>query len=141
MERELPRHVAIWIDAHEAISLAFEAESLDGSTLHRPGEGWSQDRVVSHQYPNKQQYYDAVLSHLHSQDEILILGPGKAKRELYRRIEQYGNLKGKVVGLRKAPRMADVELVFPTGPVWPSDKEMVDHLKIESEGSKGWVCA
>jgi hypothetical protein len=69
-----------------------------------------------------QQFYEAVLSHLQPQDEILILGPGRAKRQLGQRIEQLGNLKGKVVGLQDAPELAEVELVFPTGEVWCSDR-------------------
>ena len=115
MKRETPRHVAIWIDAHQAILLAFEADACDRSILYGPGEGWSQDRVGVEQYSSKQQYYDTVISHLEPQDEILLLGPGEAKRELRRQIEQYGSLKGTVVGFREAPELAEVELVFPTG--------------------------
>jgi hypothetical protein len=122
MKREVCRHVAIWIESHQAILLTFEAELLDRSTLHSPGDGCSQHRVDAHQYPSMQQYYLAMLSHLQPQDEILILGPGRAKRQLCQRIEQHRNLKGKVVGLHQAPKLAEVELVFPTSEVWRSDK-------------------
>ena len=130
MAREASRHVAIWIDFHQAILLAFEAEPFDRSTLHKPGEGCSLYRVDARQYPSIQQYYDAVLSHLQSQDEILILGPGRAKRQLCQRIEQLRNLKGKVVGLHQAPKLAEVELVFPTSEVWRSDK--AHEIQVES---------
>lgn len=122
MTRAASRHVAVWIDFHQAILLAFEAEPFDGSTLRRPGETCSQERVDAQHYPSPQQYFDAVLSHLGKLDEILILGPGQAKHELHHQIEQQVGLKGKAVGLYDASRLAEVDLVFPTGDVWRSDK-------------------
>ena len=114
MTRAVPRHIAIWIDPHQAILFASEPEPFDRPTLHRPGGGWSQDRVDALQYPSMQQYYGAVLSHLEPLDEILILGPGQANHELQHQIEQQGGLKGRVVGLYDASRLAEVEVVFPT---------------------------
>jgi hypothetical protein len=122
MARVASRHVAIWIDHHEAMLLVFEVGPFPSSLPHGPGDGWSQHRVDAQRYPLMQQYYDVVLSHLEPQDEILILGPGQAKRELCQWIEQHGGLKGKVVGLHHASRLADVELVFPAGEVWRSEE-------------------
>lgn len=116
------RRVAIWIDHHEAILLAFEVGSFASLVPQRPGDGWSEYRVDDQQYPLLQQYYDAVLSHLKSEDEIWILGPGQAKRELHHQIEQQGALKGKVVGLYHASKLAQVELIFPTSDAWRLDK-------------------
>jgi hypothetical protein len=116
------RRIAIWIDQRQAILLAFEAGPFDGPVPHRPGDGWSQYRVDAQQHLVMQEYYDAVLSYLGPQDEILILGPGQAKRELRQDIEQHGNLKGKVVGLHEASRLGEVELVFPIGKVRHSEK-------------------
>lgn len=124
MKREATRHVAIWIDSHQAILLGFAAEP------NSPGDGCFEYCVDAQQYPTMQQFYEAVLSHLQPQDEILILGPGRAKRQLCQRIERLGNLKGKVVGLQQAPELAEVELVFPTGGVSRSDR--ADATQIES---------
>ena len=85
-------------------------------------DGWSQYRVDAQRYPLIQQYYDAVLSHLEPQDEILILGPGQAKSELCRQIEQYEGLKGRVGGLHHPAGLTEVELVFPTGDAWRPEK-------------------
>lgn len=122
MTRPVSRHVAIWIEPWQAILLAFEGEPLDSSVLHRPGAGWSQDRVDAHQYPSTQQYVGAVLSYLKPLDEILILGPGQAKHELRNQIEQLGGLKGKVVGFYYASRLARVEVVFPTSEAWRTEQ-------------------
>jgi hypothetical protein len=118
MNRAVPRHIAIWIDRQQAILLVSETEPFGQSTLRRPGEGWSQDRVDAQQLPGAQQYYGAVLSHLEPLDEILILGPGQAKLELRRQIEQQEGLRGKVVGLHYASRLAEVEVIFPTTEAW-----------------------
>lgn len=118
MASVVSRRVAIWVDHHEAILLKFEVGPFDRSFPHRPGDGRSQYRVEAQQYPTEQQYYEAVLSYLKPGDEILILGPGQAKRDLCHEIERSGNLKGEVVGLQQATRLAEVELVFPTGREW-----------------------
>jgi hypothetical protein len=120
--RKVPRHIAIWIDAHQAILLISEAEPFGQSTLHRPGEGWSQGRVDAQQYPSAQQYYGAVLAHLEPLDEILILGPGQARLELRHQIGQQAGLKGKVVGLQYASMLAKAEVIFPTREAWRLDE-------------------
>jgi len=106
------RHVAIWIDLRCTILLASEDEPAGGCTQHR---------VDAQECQIGQQYYDAVLTHLGPEDEILILGPGQAKRELCQRIEQDGGTRGRVVGLYDASRLADAEVVFPTGERWSSE--------------------
>ena len=121
MTYTLPRHVAIWIDHRQAILLLLEPDPFDGSVPHRPSDGESQDRIDARQYPVMEQYYDAVLNHLEPADEILILGPGRAKRELRQRIEQHDGQKGTVVGLHHASRPADVELIFPIGEIRRSE--------------------
>lgn len=130
MTRAASRHVAIWIDHHEAILLAFEIGPYDGPVPHRSGDGWSQYRVDARSCQLMQEYYDAVLSYLESQDEIWILGPGQAKHELRQRIEQHGTLRGKVVGLHDACRLTQVELVFPKGEVWHLEK--ADGAQVDS---------
>ena len=122
MERAVPRHVAIWIDPHQVVLLSSESEPCDRSALPRPDEGWSQNRVRAERYLLRQQYYDAVLSHLEPLDEILILGPGQAKLELRHQIGQQGGLRGKVVGLHYASMLAKVEVIFPTREAWRSEK-------------------
>jgi len=135
MARVASRHVAIWIDHHEAIILGFEASPFASSVPHIPGDGWSQHRVDAQKYPFMQQYYDAVLSHLESQDEIWILGPGQVKHELRQQIEQQGTLKGKVVGLYRASRLAEADLVFPTGEIWRGGKGRSPDGRFLGQGS------
>jgi hypothetical protein len=114
------RRIAIWIDAQQAILCAFGVGPSDDPIPHGSGDEWSDHRVDARLYPQPQQYYEAVLSHLKCEDEILILGPGQAKRDLHQQLRRHGAQKNKVIGLRHAPRLAEVELVFPMGEEWGS---------------------
>jgi hypothetical protein len=118
MERQVSRHVAIWIDVLQAVLLSFQTESSEKGIPDGPAEGWSQTIVNAQQYLLKQQYYNAVLYHLEPQDEILILGPCQAKRELRKLIERHDGLRGTVVGMYSASRLTKADLIFPTGEDW-----------------------
>lgn len=115
MPHAVSRHVAIWIDSHQAFLLRFGADLRDGWLAPTTDGGWSQCRVDAHRYSGAQQYYVAVLTCLEPRDEILILGPDQAKDELRQLIERHRGSKGSVVGLYHASRLAEVDLVFPTG--------------------------
>ena len=117
------RHAAIWIDFYQAVLLVFDVDPLQRSMLGRPDGRWSQLRVDARQYRNVQHYYEAVLSLLKPQDEILILGPDQAKRELLQRIEGRQGASGKVVGMYDASRLSEVDLVYPTGEGWRAEDE------------------
>jgi hypothetical protein len=109
-----PRHVAIWIDSQGSLLLVLGAGKAGTPLPGSAGGEWLQHRVDRGSHGEVQGYYDAVLDLLLPQDEILILGPGGAKRELRRRIKESGGRRGRVVGLRQASDLTRVELVLPT---------------------------
>ena len=117
------RHVAIWIDLYQAVLLVFSVDPLERSMVDRPNGRWSQLRVHARQSRHLQNYYEAVLSLLEPQDEILILGPDQAKHELLRRIEGCQGERGKVVGIHDASRLSGVDLVYPTGEEWRAEDD------------------
>ena len=51
-------------------------------------------------------YYDAVIACIRDADSILILGPGEAKGELQKRLEEL-SLGGHIVGIETADKMTD----------------------------------
>lgn len=140
MPLAMPRHLVVWIDSQRAILAILEGNS---STSEQPlrsepcprmaGEDESMYRISACQYGGPQQLYDAVLYHLAPQDEILILGPGRPKFELRRKIEAYEGLKGKVVALRTASRIPQVELVTPTKPLWAFENVSTDQRGVRTE--------
>ena len=115
MPHATSRHIAIWIDIHQAFLILFRADQLDGCLAHTADDGWSQTRVDARQYRRIQQYYNAVLTYLEPRDEILILGPDQAKGELCQIIERQRGSRGSVVGVYRASRLAEADLLFPTG--------------------------
>lgn len=129
------RHIAIWIDRHQAYVVRFGADLLDRRLAHTADHGWSQYRVDARRYLRMQQYYDAVLTYLEPGDEVLLLGPDQAKRELYQLIERHGGSKGSVVALYPASRLAEADLVFPTDGIGHGGKCACPHGRILQPGS------
>jgi hypothetical protein len=115
------RHVAIWIDLYQAVLLVFDVVPLQRSMMDRPTGRRSQWRVDAGQFLHLQHYYKAVLSLLEPRDEILILGPDGAKRELLRRIKGCKGERGNVVGIHGASRLSGADLVYPTAEEWPAE--------------------
>lgn len=54
-------------------------------------------------------YYDAVIAVLHDSDAIWIFGPGEAKTELRKRLEDR-QMTGRVVGVEPADEMTDPQI-------------------------------
>lgn len=55
-------------------------------------------------------YYDAVIAYIRDAESILIIGPGAAKNELQKRLEE-NNLGAKVVGVETVDKMTDPQLL------------------------------
>ena len=118
MSHQLPLRVAIWIDHREAILIAFRGEQIIGekdlyseARPHTHGGGWSQHRIEAHRHEVLKHYYERVIRHLGPVDEILIMGPGQAKRELHHSIEHHKGLRGKVVAVRSTSRLTEQEVI------------------------------
>ena len=112
------RRIAVWIDHRTAIVADFEGECLETRSAfhsvagpHMHGGGRFQHHIQAHNHELQKHFYDEVIQHLRSADEIFILGPGQAKYELCKRIERCKDLKGKVVGLHHATQISAVELI------------------------------
>jgi stalled ribosome rescue protein Dom34 len=55
-------------------------------------------------------YYDKVISYIHSAESILIFGPGEAKSELKKRLENE-KLHKNIVGMETTDKMTDNQIV------------------------------
>jgi hypothetical protein len=118
MKHHRPRRVAIWIDHREAILITFHGDQVaDEEELfsevgpHTHGGGWAQHRIEAHRHEVLKHYYEEVIQHLGPVDEILILGPGQAKHELHHSVDHHKGLRGKVVAVRNASRLAEQEVI------------------------------
>ena len=117
MTRSLQR-IAVWIDQREAIVAMFSGDQLrkeeeifsdlDQEAHHKR---WTRSHVQAHKHEHLKHYYEEVVRHFGQADEILILGPGQAKHELYHHVEHHKGLKGKVTAVENATKMSEDELV------------------------------
>jgi len=110
--------IAIWIDHHEAFLAKFQDQNISQEEdivsevgPHTHGGGWSQHRIDAHRHEQLNHYYDEVIGHLGSPDEILILGPGQAKHELRARIEHHKGLRGKVVDVKTSDKISEEQFI------------------------------
>jgi len=112
------RQIAIWVDHQEAFLAKFQDEQLTrekefnskiGSDTH--GRGWSRHHFDAHYHEQLKHFYDEIVEHLGSVDEILILGPGQAKHELRSRIEHHKGLHGKVLDLKTTDKLSEEQFI------------------------------
>ena len=113
-----PRQVAIWVDHQEAFLAKFQNEQLmreeeiDSDVgPHTHGGGWSQHRIEAHRHEQLKHFYDEIVEHLGTVDEILILGPGQAKHELRARIDHHKGLRGKVVNIKTTDKISEEQFI------------------------------
>jgi hypothetical protein len=112
------RQVAIWVDHSKAYLAKFQndhltrEEQIDSNAgPHTHGGGWSQHRFEAHRHEQLKHYYEEIVSHLGSVDEILILGPGQAKHELQASIDHHKGLRGKVVSLKSSDKITEEQFI------------------------------
>src|SRR5262245_20578446 len=111
--------VGLWIDHRQAVIVFVTGKDeeirLINSNIekqHRqsgasvPADDLRQRALTEH----LNRYYDEVISSLWNSGAILIMGPGEAKGELKKRLEN-NNLKGRILDVETADNMTDFQIV------------------------------
>ena len=106
--------VAIWIDHREAVITTIEGETETTtrmlSNVEHGGPSDSDSRpedTRDRRFANHLRvYYDSVVSRVKGANGILLLGPGEAKHELEKRIQDEG-LGDRIVGVEAADKLTD----------------------------------
>ncbi len=117
----MKKEVGLWIDHKKAVifSLADEGAEIKriASELKnnvRFSSGVQKKSVADHEDKrltgHLNNYYDEVLSYIRDAESILIFGPGEAKLELKKRIENM-ELHGHIVGIETVDKMTDNQIV------------------------------
>ena len=115
----MPKHVAVWIDHHEARIFHLDPEQIEETTVkaahhlhhkHPKGEG-------THEHPeDTKRFFHEVASKLEGTEEILVVGPSSAKLEFIRYVHKHDHA--------VEPRIVGVETVD-----HPTDGQLVAHAK------------
>ena len=117
----MKKGIGLWIDHRKAVVVIVsgEGEEVKEITSHmekhvRFSSGSSEDGsaedVRDRQYENRlNSYYDTVIAVIRDGDSIQIFGPGEAKGELEKRLEQEG-LKDRVLAIETVDKMTDRQI-------------------------------
>ena len=118
-------NAGIWIDHHKAVVVLLidgvettevilaDAEATNAPDSHsNDRNGHTRNDFIAEDKRERKamihfiKHYDNVIAHLHHADSIFIMGPGEAKGEFGKRIEEM-NLKGRVSHIEPADKMSE----------------------------------
>lgn len=112
----------LWIDHRKAVIVMVTEEGEETTELssnmekhvrfkgRTASEDGSKEDVRDRQFENHlNSYYDGVIAAIRDADSIQIFGPGEAKGELRKRLEQEG-LKSRVLAIETADKMTDRQI-------------------------------
>jgi hypothetical protein len=115
------KKVGLWLDRNKAVivSIANKTEGrriitsdMEHYVLYStvvPGDG-SPEEIRDRRFWNHLgEYYDKIVAHIRDAEEIQVFGPGVAKYELEKRLEQEG-LAIHIISLEDAERMSDLQI-------------------------------
>ncbi len=117
----MKRRVGLWIDHKKTVIFSLTDEGAEIKRISsefkenvRFSGGAQKESAEEHgdKRLNAQlnNYYDEVLSYIRHADSIFIFGPGEAKVELKKRLENM-ELHGRIVGIETADKMTDNQIV------------------------------
>ena len=117
----MKRQVGLWIDHREAVIVMITDEGehttritsqmekhvrfASGSSEDGSAESTRDRQFTSH----LDAYYDKVIASIRDAESILIFGPGEAKGELEKRLENK-ELGGRIVGIETVDKMTDRQI-------------------------------
>jgi stalled ribosome rescue protein Dom34 len=111
-------NAGIWIDHHKAVVvlLADKGEEIlqilsghDAPGSHSPSDFVAEDKRERKEMIHLNKFYDEVIDRLREANAIVVLGPGEAKGEFTKRIEEK-KLKARIAHVETADKMTDREI-------------------------------
>jgi stalled ribosome rescue protein Dom34 len=123
------RHVAVWIDHHEAHIFHVDAESADEKTVcspaphvHRHPKGAGSE----HNHPDDaHKFFRAVAQALEGAERVLVVGPSTAKLQFIRYAYKHDStLEPRIVGVETVDHPTDGQLVAYSRRYFAADDRM-----------------
>lgn len=124
------RKVGLWIDHQKAVIVSLSKSGVSTHSIPSGVEGRyrmsggsrskaaygpqdiaSEKRRDARHRHHLDRYYDEVISSVSDAQEVLILGPGEAKKELKKRMERLKALSKKIVGVEVSDKLTEKQLV------------------------------
>ena len=115
------RKVGLWIDHKKAVIFCLsdegaEIKRISSELEHKVNFSGGLQKESAEKHKDKRltghlnNYYDEVLSYIRNAESILIFGPGEAKVELKKRLENM-ELHRYIVGIETVDKMTDNQIV------------------------------
>jgi stalled ribosome rescue protein Dom34 len=117
----MKNNVGLWIDHRKAVIVSLRDQGEDIREIpsdmekHVRFSGGAQEASAEDQRDRRftghlDKYYDTVVACIRDAESILILGPGEAKVEFKKRLENT-DLHGQIVGIETVDKMTDNQIV------------------------------
>jgi stalled ribosome rescue protein Dom34 len=117
----MKRKVGLWIDHKKVVIFSMSDEGAEIKRIssemekHIRFSGGAQEDTEEDNRDKRftghlNNYYDKVISYIRGAESILIFGPGEAKSELKKRLENE-KLHGNIVGMETTDKMTDNQIV------------------------------
>ena len=134
------RHVAVWIDHHEARIFHVDAAGLDEKTLHAPTRHvhkHPKGGTAEHNHPDDaHRFFKAVAHELANAERVLVVGPGTAKLQFVRYAAKHDpSLDPKIVAVETVDHPTDRQIIAYAKRCFMADDRMQGHLSVSSAGS------
>lgn len=134
------RHVAVWIDHHEARIFHVDAAGLDEKTLHAPSRHVHKHPkgggAAEPNHPNDaHRFFKAVAHELEDAERVLVVGPSTAKLQFVRYAVQHDpSLDPKIVAVETVDHPTDRQIVAYAKRCFAADDRMLGHPNVSSAG-------
>jgi len=109
-------HAVVWIDHQEAHVIQFNAEASEGEIIKTKSKHAKLHQKAgvlgSGHKTSDQNYLHQVIEAVSGADEILIVGPGSAKLELFKHANHHDKkISDKIVGIETVDHPSDAQLL------------------------------
>lgn len=108
----MSRHVAIWLDHHEAKVFHVTPDTFEEQHLHAPHATLHQKHRDKTHPAEMKHFYDDVIKASAEAEEILVCGAGSAKLDFVKHVHaHHARLVDKIVGVETVDHPTDRQLV------------------------------
>ena len=116
----MTKQVGLWIDHRKAVIVRLKGQEEEIKLVESNAEkhvrfsGGQQDVSAENQRDRRlagqlDKYYEEVIACIRDADSIVIFGPGEAKRELEKQMEN-ADLSGRIAGIETVDKLTDRQL-------------------------------
>lgn len=135
-------HAVVWLDHERARVLHFNPDTFEAATvlaegpnglIHRQEHSHESDRRTGKRTAEDRRYYESIVKALEPARAWLVLGPGIAKKELVRHVEEHASrFRERIAAIDAAEHPSDSEILERARAFFRAHDRMTPRLKTGS---------